>query len=130
MTEYQKVLLALCLWREAAGEGAMGMLAVALVIRNRVYAGRGTWDQVITKPWQFSSMTAPGDPMLVRWPGGLDRSFLDALDIAEKVKDPNTPDITNGATMYYNPKVASPKWDFDRLKNVASIGRHVFYREI
>lgn len=124
--DWYRVALALVAWREARGEGRDGMKAVMCVVRNRVNAGMGDWDHVITKRWQFSSMTAPSDPMLVQWPDSPDAQFQDALLLVDGVFDGSTPDITHGATFYFNPAVVLPTWAASMVK-VASIGHHDFY---
>jgi spore germination cell wall hydrolase CwlJ-like protein len=57
---YEEWLIALCMWREARGNGHDGMLAVNWVIRNRVRmaATKTTAYSVITRPSQFSSFNA------------------------------------------------------------------------
>jgi spore germination cell wall hydrolase CwlJ-like protein len=37
------------------------------------------------------------------------------------------PDITSGATHYFNPDLAAPKWAGD-LQYITKIGNHVFYK--
>jgi len=127
---YFKSLLALVIWREASGEGHTGMRAVAHVIRNRVMATHlpDQWEDVIVGKWQFSSITAPGDPTLVRWPKQPDTSFEDAMQIAEGTYTGVDPDITGGAVMYANLHVCSPKWDFGKLEQTCVIGAHTFWR--
>jgi hypothetical protein len=124
--DWDKAVLALTLWREARGEGQVGMQAVGCVIRNRV-TGALTYNQVIEKAWQFSSLTAPGDPMLVQWPVQGDVQFEQAMLLAEGIYLKTVPDITNGATHYFNPSVVLPKWAASMTK-VASIGHHDFYK--
>ena len=123
--DYNKSLLALTLWREAGGEGYVGMQAVGNVIRNRVV--NGNWSQVLSAKWQFSSLTAPGDPMLVKWPAPTDGSWQTAMEIAQDTYDGTLADITYGATHYFNPSVVLPSWAASMTK-VASIGHHDFYK--
>src|ERR1039458_1087104 len=65
------IFLALCVWRESRGESAEAQLAVAYSILQRVAKG-GWWGDdvlsVVGHPWQYSSMTAPADPNLVKYP--------------------------------------------------------------
>lgn len=116
---------ALCLWREARGEGLEGMQAVSNVIRNRAQKRRQTIYEVVTAPWQFSAVTAPGDPLLHIYPGAEDREWKLAQEI---VGIRHLPDITNGADHYLNPQVVKvmPSWT-RKLRKVATIGRHDFY---
>lgn len=122
---YNQFLLALTMWREARGEGLEGMKAVGCVIRNRVH--NGTWSEIITAKWQFSSLTAPGDAMLVSWPVQNDIQFLEAMALAGGIYTGVLTDNTNGATHYFNPSVVKPKWAAS-LTKVASIGHHDFYK--
>src|SRR3990172_10413739 len=66
----QTFYLALAIWREARGEPQLGRTAVGYSILNRV--ARPSWwgrtvDEVITKKWQYSSLTDPRDKQLPRW---------------------------------------------------------------
>lgn len=116
---------ALCIWREARGEGITGMQAVSNVIRNRAKKSKLTIYEEITKPLQFSAITAKGDPMLNVYPKSNDKQWLEAQDI---VDTENLEDITNGATHYFNPNVVMPSWA-DKLTKIGSIGNHDFYKE-
>ena len=126
--DYYRVMLALTAWREARGEPDphTSMRAVMHVIANRVRAGQGDWDHVITKKWQFSSMTATGDPELVLWPDSPDTQFEDAMNTAELVLDGTYGDITGGATFYFNPNIVKPDWA-SHFEKTCSIGHHDFY---
>lgn len=126
-TDWYKAILALVVWREARGEGHDGMRAVAHVIYNRVQAGHTDWASIIEAKWQFSSLTAPGDPMLVQWPKPPDPAFEDAMSIVDLIYNGNDFDLTYGATHYFNPNVVKPAWAAS-LTKVASIGHHDFYR--
>lgn len=126
--DWYRIALALVAWREARGEGNVGMRAVMCVVRNRVNSGMGDWDHVITKRWQFSSMTAPNDPMLVQWPDSPDPQFEAALQMSDGIFDGSTQDITGGATFYFNPHVVLPTWAAT-MQKVISIGNHDFYKE-
>jgi N-acetylmuramoyl-L-alanine amidase len=136
--------LARTLWAEARGEGLTGMEAVACVIINRHIVSiqeNGFWwsenkdeipdntiEAVCRDPWQFScwNKNDPNlDKLLSLTPD--DRLFAVALKIAEDAIDGKIPDITRGATHYYNPKaVKSPEWADG--KPLCIIGKHHFYR--
>lgn len=124
--DYEIMLAALCIWREARGEGRDGMRAVAHVIRNRKTPEHGVFD-VVTKKWQFSSMTAIGDPQTIVFPNPSDPIFQEAVQIAQDVLQASDPDLTNGADHYFNPHVVLPEWA-SRMTKVASIGNHDFYK--
>lgn len=125
-SDFDKSILALTLWREARGEGMDGMRAVGCVIRNRVTPTMG-WARVIEAKWQFSSLTAPGDPELVLWPLPDDLSWQSAMVLAEGVYNGSLTDNTGGATHYFNPSVVLPKWAATLTKTL-DIGNHAFYR--
>lgn len=124
--DYEIMLAALCIWREARGEGRDGMRAVAHVIKNRVTPEKNVYS-VVTQKWQFSSMTAPGDSQTVLYPSPDDAYFQDAVQIATEVLQGDDPDLTNGADHYFNPHVVLPEWAAHMTK-VASIGNHDFYK--
>ncbi|WP_170067190.1 cell wall hydrolase [Roseovarius confluentis] len=125
-----RILLAKTLEAEAGGEGLDGMLAAGAVINNRVKAG-GYGDGlqgVIMKPGQFSAWNsvtgyAGGE-------GGLDMNRIQpsqtALQAADMLLAGHYDDPTGGATHYYNPSVATPKWGMQAGGNWKRIGNHVF----
>ncbi len=106
--------LAGTIYAEARGEAAEGQIAVAWVVRNRVDSPVTWWgtnyQSVLDKPYQFNSQ-AITTPALCQ--------------IAEGVMDGTIEDNTNGATHFHN-RTVSPHWP--RLRMVAEIGRHLFYR--
>ena len=82
---------------------------------------------VIFKKWQFSSLTAPGDSNLVRWPATTDKSWQDSLLQAETallglIKNP-----VSGADSYYDISIKPPAWTAAPARKVKQIGRLVFY---
>lgn len=127
-------LLGLLIWREAAGEPYEGKVAVGYTVLNR--ADHPKWwgndpYSVITKPMQYSSITAKGDPMTVRWPS-IDRDtvdgriFVQCLDIATRVFNREVKNPFPGADSYYSDTIEKPKWA-DDTKFVGKIGHHSFY---
>ncbi len=125
------VMMALTAWREARGEGPQGMLAVAWVIANRVKAGiEGTCAlDVVTAKWQFSSLTAPGDAMLIQWPHSSDPAWIEACSAATTAMSGSSADPTGGATDYANLAVCDPAWA-KVYKRSAVIGHHTFFTRI
>lgn len=106
-------LLALTVWREARGEGMLGMTAVAWCLRNRVERPKwwgATYGEVCTKAWQISSMTDPHDRQLTTWPKASDASFADALRIVPDVINGNVAHPAPGADSYYDASIPAPKW--------------------
>lgn len=127
--------LALTVWREASGELFEGKLAVAWSIMNRV-RNPGWWGNdvlsVVFKKWQYSSMTAKGDPNLIRWPmSPTDESWLDCQKAAEKAYDAQGDDPTHGAVNYYDDSIAPPSWATSgQFALTVEIGKLNFYRKV
>jgi spore germination cell wall hydrolase CwlJ-like protein len=132
--EYNKLLLAICMWREARGEGLHGMRAVGCVIRNRVKEWNQSWFKVITGKNQFTSMSVPEDAQLIVWGNPHEAEFQAVLELADAIYENREKDVTNGSLYYYNPKTASSAWF---VKNIvekpnehprkALIGNHEFF---
>jgi spore germination cell wall hydrolase CwlJ-like protein len=124
-------ILALTLQAEAGGEGFDGMIAAGSVIMNRAdsgnYGGSNVRD-VIMKPGQFSAWN--GVTGYAGGEGAIDMNNLKptkaALKAAEQLLSGQYEDVTGGATHYYNPQVASPKWGGQAGKGWTDIGNHRF----
>lgn len=108
LDDYNKSLLAICMWREARGEGPDGMRAVGCVIRNRVNDWKLRWATVIIGHNQFASMTVKGDPETVLWPGPGDAQLV--LTIADEIYAGTHLDITGGAHYYANEAYITSDW--------------------
>lgn len=124
-------LTALCMWREARGEGMRGMDCVAWVVRNRCLR-RGTDPATeVMRPWQFSSMTAVGDPQLHLIPMPGDPMHVYAAKRAEAIlRGQGGDSLVGDATMYYSDTIPFPaRWDRSKLVFVAKVGHHRFYIE-
>jgi cell wall hydrolase len=125
-------MLSLVVWREARGEGDEGMTAVACVVRNRVNANKSSYYREITKPWQFSSISASSDPQLNRWPSPANASDMTtwqkAQEIAAGVMSGVTQDVTNGATYYYAVSIPMPLWA-SSMTMTCQIGNQRFYKQ-
>lgn len=122
-------ICALCVWREARGEGMLGKRGVAHVILNRTLRP-GWWgttiSTVILFPFQFSSFNA-GDPNEDKWPADNDPSFSDSLTVAEDVLEKGETDLTAGATSYYSVDIPEPEWAKTMILTLA-VGRLKFYK--
>lgn len=92
-------LYALCVWREASGEGYTGMLGVAWNIWNRHLRWRQSLRSVILTPNQFTSMTVQKNP---RDPEPGDPQMATARTIVSQVMAGAVQDPTNGACYYAN----------------------------
>jgi N-acetylmuramoyl-L-alanine amidase len=127
--------LALCAWKEARGQGLIGMRAVMCVIKNRV--GKPgfahTLHDVIYGKNQFTSMSVASDPEFNLEPSG--PVWPGAQLLASQVLDESLPDNTNGAHYYANLDTMDKGGWFER--NIlgqpgthpltATIGAHSFY---
>ena len=104
--------MALCVWKEARGEFAQGMRAVAHVIANRVGApGFGkTLHDVIYGKNQFSSMSIPSDAEFNLIPPPNDPQFSFCMSLCPQVLGGSDEDITFGAKYYCNPATATSGW--------------------
>lgn len=111
---------------EAAGEGYMGMKAVACVIQNRMKGGK-TAEQVVTKRKQFSAYE---DKELMK------RNYAKVKKEADEIASQigKLDDVTGGADHYV------AQWLYDKKKDdknhwiskmivTKTIGKHVFMKQ-
>jgi N-acetylmuramoyl-L-alanine amidase len=134
MTTDSADTLARTIWGEARGEGDKGMQAVANVVMNRVAQPKWWGKDVIsvcTKPWQFSCWNK-GDPNREKLIGVTedDPQFKIASGIAKLAVNGDLPDVTNGATSYYDARMATPPQWSNNKTPCAIIGHHVFFDDI
>jgi spore germination cell wall hydrolase CwlJ-like protein len=130
------IFLALCIWREARGEDIPTKTAVAWVIKNRVdrkWGRQETFQDVVTAPWQFSGMSAIGDPNLVRYPKSSDQTWRDSLAIANQIvrlqgMDTSKMDTTNGAVFYHDITIKTSPSAWGSVEKTLESGRIVFYK--
>jgi hypothetical protein len=117
-SDYSRILLCIAVWREMRSVPD-AWAAVTHVILN-VARAKAAHDIIpldealvltITRPYELSSMTAPHDPGLVKWP--IHDALWDALcSRVESCLEGHTPDITNGAIHYFSLPLLEPpvKW--------------------
>ena len=123
-------VVALVIYREAAGESDLGKIAVAATLRNRVekpkWWGKDFYS-VATARYQYSALTVKGDAMTVVWPSFSDPVFQRCIQIASGIIEDTIDHPFPGADSYFNPNVVSaPGWATeDRYRG--KIGNHVFY---
>jgi len=133
-------VVAATLWGEARGEGETGMHAVMNVIMNRAKGDFGKARDICLKPKQFSLWNNVKDPeasaiklATVQRGGGKGvvdgPSYKKALELVDNAMKGQLTDITGGATFYFNPKKANPKWA-KQMTKTKSIGNHDFYKPI
>ena len=135
-------LLALTIYGEARGESRDGKIAMASVVLERV--DHRNWDgdtihAVCLMPWQFSCFL-PGDPnfpQLARIAEDFDAALQKSAalvvchDIARGVLDgriPRDPIVAATHAVQYCTVDCRPKWAA-KMREVAQIGRHIFYAE-
>ena len=115
--------LAAGIYFESKSESLAGQLAVGEVIENRVESnGRfpGSYCGVLFQRGQFSFVRGKSWPAINK----SGRQWQNAVAIA-KIVDQDLKDSEVGNALFFHAKRVSPRW---RLKRVASVGNHVFYR--
>lgn len=127
MSQQDVIIGALCAWRENRSGGEDGMQSVLNVLVNRAkQRGTDIYREAV-RPWQFSSMTAKGDPQLALYPATGDLQWLAALRLAEQAAEGTLEDITDGATSYYAESMPEPPyWAASMTPTVTIKGQKFF----
>jgi spore germination cell wall hydrolase CwlJ-like protein len=115
--------LATGIYFESKGEPLAGQLAVGQVIANRADSGGrfpSTYCGVLFQRGQFSFVHGSRLPAVSH----SNRQWQTAVAIA-KIVDRDLKESSVGNALFFHARYVSPGW---RLKRVASIGNHVFYR--
>ena len=114
--------LATGIYFESKSEPLQGQLAVGEVIANRADSGRfpSSYCGVLFQRGQFSFVHGRSLPAVPR----ASRQWQTAVAIA-KIVDQDLKDSAADTALFFHAKRVSPRW---RLKRVASIGNHIFYR--
>ena len=115
--------LAVGVYFESKSEPLGGQLAVGEVIANRANSnGRfpSSYCGVLLQRSQFSFIRGRGLPSVPR----ASRQWQNAVAIA-KIVDRDLKDSAAPKALFFHARRVSPGW---KLKRVASIGNHVFYR--
>jgi len=124
------VILRMCLWAEARGEGALGQLAVLWVIYNRALKNNASMKHEVLRPLQFSSFNSndPNRAKLMTAYSDDPAGWAAAEAVCVLFDSKATVDVTLGATHYYNPSVVQPKWGegHPEWEHCITIGRHSF----
>lgn len=107
---------------ESRGEPLEGQLAVAEVIINRAESGRfaDSICGVVHQRGQFSFVRGGKMPSINRD----SRAWREALAVAQVAQDEEWESSASDA-LFFHARRVSPKW---RLKRVAAVGNHIFYR--
>lgn len=114
--------LATGVYFESKSEPLAGQLAVGHVISNRAKSGRfpSSYCGVLFQRGQFSFVRGKALPSVPR----SSKQWKTAVAIA-KIVDQGLKDSSVGKAMFFHARRVSPGW---RLKRVAAIGNHIFYR--
>jgi spore germination cell wall hydrolase CwlJ-like protein len=115
--------LAVGIYYESKSEPLAGQLAVGQVIANRAKSGGRfppSYCGVLFQRGQFSFVRGRSLPSVPR----SSHQWQTAVAVA-KIVDQELKDSVVGNALFFHARYVSPGW---RLKRVASIGNHVFYR--
>lgn len=114
--------LATGIYFESKSEPLAGQLAVGEVIANRSTSGRfpSSYCGVLTQRGQFSFVRGGSIPFVPRTNRQWQTAVAVAKIVAQKLKTSAAPNA-----LFFHARHVSPGW---RLKRVASIGNHIFYR--
>ncbi len=114
--------LAAGIYFESKSEPLAGQLAVGQVIANRASSGRfaKTYCGVLFQRGQFSFVRGG------RWPAVTKsgRQWHNAVAVA-KIVDQGLKVSSVGKALFFHAKRVNPRW---KLRRVASVGNHIFYR--
>jgi N-acetylmuramoyl-L-alanine amidase len=128
MTLQDQVVGALTAWRENRGGLTPGMQSVLNVLQNRAAARGTTIYEEAVRPWQFSSLTAKGDPELVLWPAEGDPQWQEALSLSAQAAAGSLGDITEGAISYYATSMATPPSWAATMTETVTVAGQIFFR--
>jgi len=114
--------LATGIYFESKSEPLHGQLAVGQVIANRAASGRfpSSYCGVLFQRSQFSFIRGKSLPAAPR----SSKQWQNAVAIA-KIVSRGLKESSVGKALFFHARYVSPRW---RLKRVASIGNHIFYR--
>ena len=114
--------LATGIYFESKSEPLSGQLAVGQVIANRASSGRfpSSYCGVLFQRSQFSFIRGKSLPAAPR----SSKQWQNAVAIA-KIVSRGLKESSVGKALFFHARYVSPRW---RLKRVAAIGNHIFYR--
>jgi spore germination cell wall hydrolase CwlJ-like protein len=115
--------LATGIYFESKSEPLSGQLAVGKVIANRANSGGrfpSSYCGVLFQRGQFSFIRGRSLPRVPR----ASKQWQNAVAVA-KIVDQRLLDSPVGKALFFHARYVSPRW---RLKRVAAIGNHIFYR--
>lgn len=117
----------LTIYGEARGEKFEGKVAVGEVIRNRMrdrYSSDGTVEDTVLRPYQFSVWNTGGPRVLAEL--DYESDMYDECAAAWAASEYSN--LTKGANLYYNPRLANPKWA-QTTEHIVTIGNHKFHKD-
>jgi N-acetylmuramoyl-L-alanine amidase len=121
--------LAATMWGEARDQGEKGMLAVGLVIMNRV-GQRNNWhsvQDVVLSPRQFAVWDKT-DPNYLKFLENKHRKeYKTALRLARSLLRNSYSDFTEGSQYYHSRKI-TPYWA-KHMERTITVRDHIFYKE-
>lgn len=139
---YERMIIALMLWREARNQSMQAQEWVVWTVRNRCKT-KGWWNRsgtplgAVLAPYQYSSITNPRDGQLTKFPCwkanpdgsvSVDQAMLQAMWMTDSVLDAaERDDPTGGADSYYDESIPAPPWA-NRLKFCGKVGAFHFFR--
>jgi spore germination cell wall hydrolase CwlJ-like protein len=114
--------LAAGIYFESKSEPLAGQLAVGQVIANRSGSGRfaKTYCGVLFQRGQFSFVRGGGWPPVSK----SSRQWQNAVAVA-RIVDQGLKESSVGKALFFHAKRVNPRW---RLRRVAAVGNHIFYR--
>jgi N-acetylmuramoyl-L-alanine amidase len=130
ISDYARVLIKIMVWREMQNVPE-AWKAVVHVVLNRAAKG-GWWGHdivtVVTHPYQFSGMTAPGEPPLTHWPqeNGL---WIELGKAVDDVLDAGDPDPSAGATFYFSLPLTQPPLVWGSVAKTWEVRGVQFFRQ-
>ena len=124
---------ALCCWREDRSGNNAERLAQLSCIRNRVKAHwvpENKYQDVVCQPWQFSAMTAKGDPNLIKFPKSDGPNWIQILTLAESIVVDMVQDSVGGACFYFSAPITEPPHAWGNVEKTVDVGALHFYKSV
>jgi spore germination cell wall hydrolase CwlJ-like protein len=116
--------LAACVYFEARGEDFAGQVAVVHVILNRVTRRQKSITGVIQADKQFSWYNGKKEPAITNW-----RAFIKCMDAVDyAICERYEGNTLESADHYHASYMAKYPYWTKQYKEVARIGKHIFYR--
>lgn len=122
-------MLGFTAWREGDNQILLARIGIMYSILDRVarpcWWGRSVLE-VVGKRLQYSSLTTPRDPNLIRWPQPTDAIWWETYRTAYDVMDGLVQNPVPGADSYHDTSIPIPSWAAG-ARFVDQIGHIRFY---